>query len=100
MFVCFAAQLLAAGGNDVAAIDLDLAASGTTLAAESDHAHTKPKSVLTTLDHVARRAKDIGTCWAGHSRSLWDITPQFLADPTLALAESGSCRHGNPLTAG
>jgi MinD-like ATPase involved in chromosome partitioning or flagellar assembly len=78
VFVSFAAQLIAAAGNDVAVIDLDLAASGTTLAAEGEYGHTKPTSILTAFDHVARKATNIARYASGRSEELWDITPSFV----------------------
>ncbi len=78
VFVSFAAQLFAAAGNDVAVIDLDLAASGTTLAAEGEYGQTKPISILTAFDHVARKATNIARYSSGQSPELWDITPSFL----------------------
>jgi hypothetical protein len=74
----FAAQLFAAGGSDVAIIDLDLAASGTTLAAEAEFPATKPDGIITAFDHVAREAKNLLPHAAGWSDALWNITPPFL----------------------
>ena len=78
VFVSFAAQLLATTGGDVVVIDLDLAASGTTLAAEDEYGHNKPVSIVTAFDHVARQATNIVRYAPGHSDELWDITPAFL----------------------
>lgn len=78
-FVAFSAQLLAAAGHEVAVIDLDLSASGSTLAAEAYHRTTKPSSVFTVFDHLAQRAKDIVAYTPGRAQELWDISPPYLA---------------------
>lgn len=79
IFVSFAAQIIAEGKHDVAVIDLDLASSGTTLAAERRYSGMKPASIRTAFDHVARIATNLEKYREGTNDQLWNITPSYLS---------------------
>ena len=103
-FVSCAAQLIADGGHDVAVVDFDLEASGTTRAAEELFGARNPHT-RTVFDHIAPHSEGFDTYQVSRREVLWDISPGYLQERgrgkifLLPAAEPACYRFGWDITA-